>query len=212
MLEPPLLFDLDGTLVDSLPDIAASTNHVRAAFGLDALERASVAALVGDGLPRLIERALPALSADDRNRALDLYRSHHRQQCTRLVRPFAGVVDHLRRWHASGVAMAVVTNKGTEFADRILLALGLRPYLPVLIGGDSVAEPKPSPEPCRLALRQLRSPPGRGTMIGDGVQDLRAGKAAGLRTVAALFGYRDEATLRAEGADCYWSSFGVLAS
>lgn len=212
MLEPPLLFDLDGTLVDSLPDIAASVNHVRVAYGLAALPVAEVAGMVGDGQNRLLQRALPGIPAAEHARAEALYRGHHLEQCTHLVRPFEGVVAHLQRWHAQGVPMAVVTNKAGVFAGRILDTLGLRPYLPVLIDGDDENERKPSPTPCLRALRQLGAPAGRGTMIGDGLQDLRAGKAAGLRTLAVLFGYRDEAVLRAEGADGYWSAFGVFAA
>jgi phosphoglycolate phosphatase len=209
MLEPPLLFDLDGTLVDSLPDIAASVNRVRAAFALPELPAVAVRGMVGDGLAKLLERALPGLDDEQLRAATQIYRAHHEQQCTRLVRPFANVVPRLQQWHAEGVPMAVVTNKPRRFAELILDALALRRYLPVLVDGDSLADRKPSPEPCRLALRELGSAPGRGTMIGDGVQDLRAGKAAGLRTTAALFGYRDAAALRAEGADQFWVAFGV---
>jgi phosphoglycolate phosphatase-like HAD superfamily hydrolase len=124
MLEPPLLFDLDGTLVDSLPDIAASVNTVRVAFGRPELTLAEVRELVGDGLETLLARALPNLGPPDRGRAARLYREHHREQCTR---------------------------------------------------------------------------PGRGTMIGDGVQDLHGGPAAGLRTTAVLFGHGQPRSLRARG-------------
>ncbi len=209
MLEPPLLFDLDGTLVDSLPDIAATINHVRGAFTLGELALADIRGMVGDGLTKLLERTLPGADKLDLRRAKQLYRAHHLEQCVRLVRPFAGVLDHLARWHALGWPMAVVTSKSAVFADRIVDTFGLRPFLPVLIDGESVPEKKPSPEPCRRALHALGVPQGRGTMIGDSVQDLRAGKAAGLRTVAALFGYRDAAVLEAEGADAYWVAFGV---
>lgn len=209
MLEPPLLFDLDGTLVDSLPDIAASTNHVRAEFDLAGLSNAEVQSMLGDGLSKLLERALPGRALDQRRRGERIYRAHHGEQCTRFVRPFPGVESCLRQWHNDGIPMAVVTNKAGVFAERILDALGLRPYLPVLIDGESGTEKKPSPEPCVRALHALGTPARRGTMIGDSVQDLRAGKAAGLRTVAALFGYRDPVELRAEGADSYWVAFGV---
>ncbi|MEZ5963034.1 MAG: HAD-IA family hydrolase [Planctomycetota bacterium] len=215
MLEPPLLFDLDGTLVDSLPDIAASVNHVRAANGLPRLDDGAVASMVGDGLNVLLRRALPGLGAEACADAAALYHDHHLEQCTRLVRPFPGVSSCLARWHADGTAMAVVTNKPLEFAGRILDALALRRYLSVVVAGDSTPTKKPHPGPCLHALDQLGARDAskrRGTMIGDSVQDLRAGKAAGLRTLAVLFGYRDEATLRAEGADAYWTSFGVFAA
>jgi phosphoglycolate phosphatase len=212
-LEPPLLFDLDGTLVDSLPDIAASVNHVRTAHALPALPDHAVRVMVGDGLTRLLERALAERAAGDM--AIDmaaakaLYRAHHLEQCTRLVQVFPGVLAQLASYRARGWPMAVVTNKSAVFAQRMLDALRLSPFLPVVVDGESVGAQKPSPEPCLAALRELGAAPGRGTMIGDGVQDLRAGKAAGLRTVAVLYGYRDADSLRAEGADVYWRAFGV---
>ena len=209
MLEPPLLFDLDGTLVDSLPDIAATINAVRAAQGHPELPLAAVRGMVGDGLTKLLERALPGATPEQMKAAKRAYREHHLAQCTRLVRPFAGVTDHLLTWQARGWPMAVVTNKSAVFAERILDHLDLRRFFPVLVDGESVPAKKPSPEPCRRALRELGVSGARGTMIGDGVQDLRAGKAAGLRTVGALFGYREPQVLRAEGADTFWSAFGV---
>jgi phosphoglycolate phosphatase len=210
--EPPLLFDLDGTLVHSLPDIACSVNHVRSSFKLPDLSAAEVRSLVGDGLTRLLERALPDVPAADLRRAEEIYRAHHLRQCVRLVQPYPGVLHHLRAWHSLGWPMAVVTNKSAVFAERILDALDMRRFLPIVIDGESGPDKKPSPQPCRRALAALGVRSDRGTMIGDGVQDLRAGKAAGLRTIAVLYGYRDAGVLTAEGADAYWTAFGVAAS
>lgn len=211
MPEPPLLFDLDGTLVDSLPDIAASVDYVRRQHGLPPLRDEGVRPLVGDGLARLLERALPDLDATARAEAEATYRAHHVEQCTRLVRPYPGARAHLERWRGAGWPLAVVTNKPIAFATRVLVACGLAPLFQAVIGGDSTPARKPDPTPCHAALDALGMPRGVGTMIGDGVQDLRAGRAAGLRTIAALFGYRPEAELRAEGADAYWAGFGVPA-
>jgi len=211
MPEPPLLFDLDGTLVDSLPDIAASVNHVRAAFALPALPLDAVRGMVGDGVSALLARALPGMP-DALPRALALYRAHHAEQCTALVRPFPGVRAALAAWQARGFPMAVVTSKPAPFAERVLERVGLRGFFAAVVDGDAVQKRKPDPEPCLLALRLLGAAPGRGTMIGDGVQDLRAGKAAGLRTVAVLHGYGDPAELRAAGADEYWPAFPAVGT
>ena len=113
------------------------------------------------------------------------------------------------KWRAEQRPMAVVTNKPTQFTTRILEHLQLTPYLPVAICGDTLSVKKPDPEPLREALRRLGQPLNAGTMVGDSVQDLRAGKAAGLRTVAVLFGFRSEEELRGEGADEYWTTFGT---
>ncbi len=210
MSKPAILFDLDGTLVDSLADIAASANHVRDHFGLPPLAESEVRGMVGDGAARLLELALAQVDTPGKlEQASTLYSDHHREQCIRQVRPYPGVIRHLQDWQRAGHPMAVVSNKPERFVHRILDHLALRRFLSVAIGGDSGPERKPSPMPLLAALDSLGAPAEGGLMVGDGLQDLQAGKAAGLRTAAVLFGFRDEATLRAEGADEYWREFGV---
>jgi len=211
----PFLFDLDGTLADTLADIAASANHVREVHGLPAAPLAVVRSFVGDGARTLLRRALAdVLPADAAatERAIDAafacYAEHHAAQCTRTVRAFPGVRDHLASLRAAGHGLAVVTNKPERFAVAIVQHLGLHDLLAVVIGGDTLPLRKPDPAPLALALARLGGGVA-GTMVGDGVQDLRAGKALGLRTVACLFGYGEPARLRAEGADAFWSAFGI---
>ncbi|MGE0141922.1 MAG: HAD family hydrolase [Planctomycetota bacterium] len=211
MSKAAFLLDLDGTLVDSLADIAASVNHVRAELGLPPLAEAAVRAMVGDGARMLLTRALAELpSPPSIDSIWPLYQEHHRSQCTKLVRPYPGVVDTLCRWRTTSVVTAIVTNKPVDFALRIVESL----ELPVdeVIGGDSTSERKPSPVPLQLAMQRLRKRPQECAMVGDGVQDLRAGKAAGVHTIAVLYGFRDESELRAEGADEYWRRFGGASS
>lgn len=205
-----LLFDLDGTLVDSLADIGASTNHVRLAFGLPAVDLQTMRSFVGDGAMTLLERALAGAGAFDRIRdaAWELYIDHHRDQCTREVRPYAGVIDCLARWQAAGRPMAVVTNKPARFAEPILEHLGLDRFIEAVVCGDTLSERKPSAAPLHAALNCLRAPAAGAMMVGDGVQDLRAAKAAGVRSAAVLFGFQNPAVLRAEGADEFWTAFG----
>jgi phosphoglycolate phosphatase len=210
----PFLFDLDGTLADTLADLAASANHVRRRHGLAPVAPAVVRTFVGDGarmlLCRALDSALPVEPAA-RERALDAafaeYVVHHQQQCTVHVRAFPGVREHLLALQARGHPLAVVTNKPERFALPIVRHLGLHELLPVVVGGDTLPQKKPDPAPLRHALHRLGAPPDEGTMVGDGVQDLRAAKAAGLRTIACLFGYGDPAALRREGADRYWRAF-----
>lgn len=212
MTLPPLLLDLDGTLVDSLADIAASANHVRAAFGLGPLSHGAVRAMVGDGAALLLRRALAELGEPvDVATAWPIYDEHHRQQCTDMVVPYPGVVSHLDAWHEAGRRMAVVTNKPERFARQILEHLALDRYFSAVVGGDTTPVRKPDPAPLHAALEALGAAPADAFMVGDGIQDLRAGRAAGTRTIAALYGFRDEASLRAEGADSFWSAFGVEA-
>lgn len=211
----PFLFDLDGTLADTIGDIAASTNHVRATFALPALELAAVRTCVGHGALTLLQRALPELGypdGDPRWREVRaVYGAHHERQCTATARLYDGVRPHLERLAARGHPLGVVTNKPERFARAVVTHLGLADLLPVVIGGDSLPQKKPDPAPVRLALQRLGVSTALGTMVGDGETDLRAGKAAGLRTIACLYGYRPAALLRAEGADEYWEQFGGTA-
>lgn len=203
-----LLLDLDGTLVDSLADIAASVDHVRVALGLAALGTARVRAMVGDGAARLLTAAFADQASPPPLEELwPIYAAHHEQQCTKLVTAYPGVVATLARWRDDGLLTAVVTNKPLRFAERVLAHVGVR--VDVVIGGDSLAERKPSPAPLLEALRRLDVTAANAAMAGDGLQDLRAGKAAGVRTIAALYGFRDPIELRREGADEYWVRFGV---
>jgi phosphoglycolate phosphatase len=207
----PFLFDLDGTLADTLADIAASTDHVRAGFGLPPLGAAGVRDLVGHGAGTLLRRALRELGAADGDplydRAYEIYAAHHEDQCTRAARLYPGVGTWLDAHAAAGHRFAVVTNKPERFARAVLAHLGVDGHFAVVFGGDTMPARKPDPAPLRAALQRLGAD--AGTMVGDGETDVRAGKAAGLRTIGCLYGYRPPALLRAEGADRYWSAFGV---
>ena len=209
------LFDLDGTLADTLADIAASTNHVRQAHGLPPAGRDAVARLVGDGARTLLARALAEVlpaAGDERERQLDAafadYAAHHQQQCLREVTLYPGVREFLLAQRDAGAALAVVTNKPERFAVPIVLHLGLGELLPVVVGGDTLPVRKPDPAPLRLALDRLGRPLAGAVMVGDGVQDLRAGKALGVRTIACMFGFTAPERLAAEGADESWHRFG----
>lgn len=215
---PPFLFDLDGTLADTLADIAASTNHVRTANGLPPLPDAVVRTFVGDGARTLLARALHDVLPPDgasRDRALDAafaaYAEHHQVQCTGHATLYPGALAHLRALHERGHRLAVVTNKPERFAVPLCAHLGLGELVQVVLGGDSLPVKKPDPAPLHEALRRLGHRGPGATMVGDGVQDLRAGKAAGCSTIACLFGFGEPTKLRAEGADHYWRAFGEPA-
>lgn len=212
----PFLFDLDGTLADTLPDIAASANHVRALHGLPALPLSTMRTFVGDGARTLVRHALAEVlpAEHDAEAAVDAafarYVAHHDEQCTVHAMLFAGVEAHLEHLRAQGHRLAVVTNKAERFARPVVAHLGLNRWIDVIVGGDTVARKKPDPAPLHHALAALGGA-ASGTMVGDGVQDLRAGKAAGLTTVGCLFGYGDPEALRREGATAFWSAFGRTA-
>ena len=203
------LFDLDGTLADTLPDLAASTNHVRVQYGLPPVGVDAVRGFVGDGARMLLRRALRERRPDEDEvtEAYELYVAHHDAQCTELSRLFDGAAAYLEALRRRGHPVAVVTNKPERFAVPVARALGLFAFTDVVVGGDTLSTRKPDPAMLQHALDRLGAPAAGATMVGDGLQDLRAGRALGATTVACLFGYGDPAALREEGADAYWSAW-----
>lgn len=212
----PFLFDLDGTLADTLGDIAASTNHVRTLAGLAPIPLEGVRRCIGKGAATLLRRALPELGYDELDPRWDAllaaYVAHHDVQCTDGAKLYPSVLEHLRTLRDKGHPMAVVTNKPERFAVVVVRHLGLAELLPVVVGGDTTPHKKPHPEPLREALRRLSLPhEGNrllGTMVGDGEPDLLAAKSVSMRTIACMYGYGDPARLRELGADEYWQQFG----
>ena len=212
----PFLFDLDGTLADTIGDIAASTNHVRELAGQAPVPVETVRRCIGRGAATLLRRALPELGYGDSDPRWDAllaaYVAHHDVQCTDTARLYPGVLDHLRSLKARGHAIAIVTNKPERFAVVVARHLGLAEFVSVVVGGDTTAAKKPDPLPLREAFRRLSLPHDgprlEGTMVGDGEPDLLAAKAVAMRTIACLYGYGDPTRLRAIGADAYWERFG----
>ncbi len=195
-----LLFDLDGTLVNSLKDIASSVNYVMGEMKLPPVTDVDIKRFVGNGVRVLLERCLgPYVDniAAHLEPSLALYRSHHERQCTVFVKPYPHVVETLI--HFSSKRKAVITNKPFSFADRILKHLKLRPYFEILLGGDSLSDMKPDPAPILHVLDRWKCPPRKAIMIGDGVQDVTSGKAAGILTCGVRGGFGDADAL--EDAD-----------
>ena len=211
--KPAFLFDLDGTLADTLPDLAASTNYVREQNGLAAVDDATVRSYIGDGARTLLQRALAEHEPDAQaiEAAFATYIEHHRAQCTVHTRLFPGAHEHLEQLRQAGHAIAVVTNKPEQFAVPVVKFLGLDAFTSIIVGGDTLPTKKPDPAMLRYALEQLGSSSDGATMVGDGLQDVRSGKRLGVRTIACLFGYGDPAALRAEGADVFWQAFAKPA-
>ncbi len=195
MSRPAIVFDLDGTLVDSLPDIVASFRHAFDEVGLEAPSEASVRSEVGLPLEAMYARfapeaAVPALA--------EAYRRHYPSHFADRSRPFPGVPALLATLRERGYALAVATTKRTDMATRFVRAMGLEGALDVVQGTDGFPH-KPAPDVVLRALEALGSE-GR-WMVGDTTHDIGAGKAAGLRTFAVTWGTHDATRLRASGAD-----------
>ena len=190
------LFDLDGTLIDSIPLIMASFRHtMRTHLGAvpdDTVWRA------GFGTPLRPQLRKFARDDDHASRMVDTYRAYTEAHHDRLLKSYVGIDGALGTLRAAGAPLAVVTSKTHALARRGLARCGLNEYFDVLIGADDVHEHKPHPAPVLAALDRLSASPADAIFIGDSPHDIEAGRAAGVRTAAALWGpFSREALARA---------------
>ncbi len=193
-----VIFDLDGTLVDSLPDITTAVNYTLRKLGLPEVDRQSVQYMVGDGIRKLIERAIARHhppSEDEVEAAFQIYIDYYDDHCTEQSYVYPGVPDLLNALRTQ--QLAVLSNKGERFTRKILAAFGLAPYFQLILGGDSLPTKKPHPGGIHHILQTFRVAPAQAMMVGDSTHDVEAGRAAGTVTVAALYGYRDAELLQA---------------
>jgi phosphoglycolate phosphatase len=195
-----IIFDLDGTLVDTSEDLAASLNFAVTPLGIEALSVAETVALVGEGLSRLIEKILEPLGLMEYCAiTMKKFLEHYSVHLTDKSKPYPGVAKSLESLKKSGVAMAVLSNKREDLSRRLLDALGLAGYFALIAGSDTVPEKKPSPEAVRFVLRKFGCEPADALMVGDSSYDIEAARNAGVKVAAAAWGFRARETL--SGAD-----------
>ena len=199
-LRPPaaVLFDLDGTLLDTAGDIALALHRAFADHGHEGPAPAAVRQMIGKGAPVLVERAVAAqgLGLDAAGRAELLERFFHHygrlqemDECA--AEPYAGAREALAALHAADVPLALVTNKYRRFAVGLLQRLDLARYLRVVVGGDTCERRKPDPMPLHHACAQLGVAPADALMVGDSGNDLEAARAAGMPVVLVPYGYTE---------------------
>ena len=205
-----LIFDLDGTLLETRADIARAVNFALEAHGLPRLDPTVITGFVGDGVGRLVDRSLVAAGADPGlapgvvQALLAFYLDHPVVD----TRPYPGLEAALDALPA--VPLAVVSNKPGEICRRILAHFGLLARFGAVLGGDWGGPRKPDPAPLREAAARLGRPGPGGVMIGDSEVDVRAGQAAGLLTVGALYGYRSREAVLAARPSAVIASIGEL--
>ncbi|NKF23895.1 phosphoglycolate phosphatase [Solimonas sp. C16B3] len=189
-----LVFDLDGTLIDSVEDLRAALNRLLAGRGRPPLERSAVQAMVGDGARKLVERALTAAhgAAPDvatLDPALTAFLADYEAAAAVHTRAYPGVREVLTRLRGAGLKLAICTNKPYAASVAVLDALQLSDAFDAVIGGDSTPARKPDPQPLQAALDALGLPPGGAVMIGDGPHDALAAAAAGTGFIGVTYGY-----------------------
>ena len=200
------LFDLDGTLVDSAPDIADAVDIALVACGRAAVGETVVRGLIGNGAMRLIHRALTGRHDGDADAALhaqayQYFVDAYQARVFKRTALFPGVEEVLSRLATAGWALGCVTNKPARFTTPLLSAAGIAHHFAVILSGDSLPTKKPAPEPILHAAATLGMALPQVVMIGDSLADLHAAHNAGVRAVCVSFGYHGGVDLAGEGAE-----------
>ncbi|MBV9889784.1 MAG: phosphoglycolate phosphatase [Rhizobacter sp.] len=185
-----LLFDLDGTLIDSAPDLAGACNEMRVERGLEPLPYSDLRRMVGSGARGMVGTAFGVAPGDAGYEALrDEFLARYEARMTRETRVFDAMVPVLAWLAAQHIRWGIVTNKATRFAAPLVASLGLAEAASTLVCGDTVAHAKPHPAPLLEAATRLRLAPGRCVYVGDDRRDVDAGRAAAMATIVATWGY-----------------------
>lgn len=214
-----LIFDLDGTLIDSVPDLAAATNAMLRDLALPTFDEDQIRHWVGNGAKVLVDRALsgsdridPNLSEDLKNRAQALFYQHYRTATCVHSQAYDGVDEGLKTLQQAGYILALVTNKPSEFIPTILAKMGWQDRFVAILGGDTLSEKKPSPLPLSVVCDTLSLLPSQGYMIGDSKNDVIAGKRAGMTTLALTYGYNYGEPIALQNPDRVFDRFADLVA
>jgi len=214
LADATIVFDLDGTLVDSAPDLVRALNETMDLEGLPRVKLATVRQMVGQGARVLIERAAAlagvSFHAERLDELTEEFVAFYRADIARESTPFPGVPEALDELAALGAKFAVCTNKRTELSQRLLDALELSERFSAIVGADSVSERKPHPDHYRAAVARAGGVVRRSVMIGDTIADVAAARAAGAPVAVVSFGYCDIGAEKL-GADALLNSFRELA-
>ena len=196
-----LVFDLDGTLVDSAGDIAEAVNLTLEALALPRVSEATVRSWIGEGVRNLVSTALAnAGSALTLEEVMSVFMGHYKACLLRSPRLYDGVGEALTALQALGLPMAICTNKPSALVPPLLEHLGIAGYFAHIVGGDTLPQRKPSPEPVLHAARLLGHAPAQCLMVGDSATDLEAANAAGMPIALVRYGYPRDLDLDAAGA------------
>ena len=201
-----LIFDLDGTLIDSRRDLAEGINHMRGHFGLEALSLETISSYIGNGSRKLVERSLQVAEVDV-DEAMRLNREYYYDHLTVYTTLYDGVAEGLRTLREAGHKLAVLTNKPGDPSRAILQYFEVAEYFEAILGGGDVAALKPEPDGVFCAQQLTSMDSDRTWMIGDHYTDLSVAKNAGVRSAFVQYGFGEE---RGFEPSIYFSSFSEL--
>lgn len=188
-----IIFDLDGTLVDSRMDITNAINYALKDYGIGPYTVEEITSLVGRGITKLIEDLIKPYKEIPINNVIERFLEHYERHIIDNTRPYAGVKETLEELR--DYKKAVISNKREYLSKKTLEGLGLLRYFEIVLGSDSTPEKKPSPLPVRMVLEKLNIPASEAVIVGDSDLDIKAGKSAAVLTIAVSYGYRSRELL-----------------
>jgi phosphoglycolate phosphatase len=201
MIPKLVLFDLDGTLVDSAPDIAAALNAALVELGQAPHPLGVVTSYVGDGAAKLVERALEPGSEVDQDLLLERFKAQYAANVCVHTRAYPGIAQVLDRFRTAGTPLAVFTNKPGDLARALLRAVALDAHFADIVGDGDGYPRKPAPDAALALCARHGADPTDALFVGDGLPDVRLAHAAGCRVAAVTWGYTPRALLAAEAPD-----------
>ena len=212
-----LIFDLDGTLIDSVPDLANSINHMLISIGRTSFKEADIRLWVGNGAQTLVKRALSGgskiddtLDAELFKSALETFLEHYADNVAVKTHPYAEVPQTLKELKDAGYTLVIVTNKPYDFVQPILQSLNLAQYFEDYLGGDSLATKKPDPLPLIHICEKFNVPTDKALMIGDSKNDILAANAANIESIAVTYGYNYGEDISSYNPDIVVDSFAEI--
>ena len=210
-----VLFDLDGTLIDTAPDLAHSMDLVMRELHLPAQGLEKVRRFIGHGVRRLVEDIVSTELEDKPaqatlEKALGAFNEHYREQLVQKSSLYPGVPECLRTLRSRGVKLACVTNKPQAFTEPLLEHFRIDGYLDLVLSGDSLAKKKPDPFPLVHACQRLAVEVADSIMVGDSGNDILAARNAGMRCLYVSYGYSDAKTVKALKPDVVLDSFAEV--
>lgn len=200
-----LIFDLDGTLVDSRRDIADGVHYVQRLLHFPESSVEEIAGYVGNGVKTLFARALRTDDLDLIDKAVKLFIPHYREHCADHTRLYPGVMETMQALRTK--KMAIVSNKPERPSQIIIEKVGLMPYISTVIGGETAIRKKPHPDPIHLALERLDAKASEAAVVGDSANDILAGQAAGVFTIGVRSNIGDPIQLAAARPDALLNRF-----
>jgi phosphoglycolate phosphatase len=201
-----VVIDLDGTLLDTAPDIAEAAQRMLRDLGMAAVDLGKIKSFIGNGIANLVRRALTGEmhgQPDDALfiRALPLFEKHYDEVLHRETRPYPGVMEGLKALRDAGYTLACITNKAQRFTLPLLAAMGMKDYFDLILSGDSLPRKKPDPLPLRYAAIYYEAEPRDLLLVGDSLNDSLAARAAGSPVVLLPYGYNGGKDVREQDCD-----------